>query len=138
MDLVLILQAGISCFLCGLSWTIQGVHYPLFSLVGREHFPVYAASHQTRISRVVIGPMLAEVGLAGLTPWLPGVPSLLAWSGLALVAALWLVTWLGAVPCHRVLSHSYDAAVHRRLLRLDRVRTGLWTGRALLTLGLLT
>jgi len=137
VEAVLILHAGVTCFLCGLAWTVQGVHYPLFALVDPASFPDYERSHQIRMGRAVAPPMLLELALAMVLPWIPGVPVGLAWSGLALVLAIWLRTWRVAVPCHRRLAHGFEPAVHRRLIRADRVRTFLWTGRAVLGLLLL-
>lgn len=57
--------------------------------------------------------------------------------GALLVAALWASTFLVQIPCHRALGRGWDEAIHRRLVRMNWLRTGLWTTRAGLALALL-
>ena len=137
---LLLAQLGVTSFLCGLSWTIRGVHYPLFARVGREQFAAYEREHQQRVSRIVAPAMLFELLVASLLlvvgwkqmgPWIPLL-------GLSLVLALWILTWRGAVPCHRQLEKGFDGRVLDRLLRVDRWRVALWSTRTLLGLWMLT
>jgi hypothetical protein len=78
----------------------------------------------------VVGPLFAaQVVTSG---WLvadrpEGTPVGLALGAAALVALVLLVTATGAVPLHRRLDAGWDAAAHRRLLRVDAVRVGLAT-----------
>jgi len=59
-------HAFVTCVLVGLIWTIQVVHYPLFSSVGSSEFVRYEQQHTTRITLLVMPLMLAEVTLAGV------------------------------------------------------------------------
>ena len=105
----------------GFQWTIRALAYPQFALVPPAAFPAYERRHQQRVSRVV-GPLFA--GQAVTTGWLlvtrpTSAPVLV---GAACLAVVLGVTGLLAVPLHRRLDVAWDAAVHRRLLRVDTVR----------------
>ncbi|KGH44544.1 hypothetical protein IN07_23110 [Modestobacter caceresii] len=113
----------------GFQWTVRVLVYPQFDRVPAADFPGYERAHQRRVSRVV-GPLFAaEVVTSG---WLvvdrpDGTPLGLALAAAALVALVLLVTAVGAVPLHRRQDAGWDAAVHRRLLRVDSLRVGLAT-----------
>jgi hypothetical protein len=51
--------------------------------------------------------------------------------GLVLLAGIWLSTALVQAPIHGRLARGFDPALHRRLVRSNWVRTGLWTMRGL-------
>ena len=108
----------------GFQWTVRVLVYPQFTEV-LTGFAGYERAHQRRITRVV-GPLFLGQGVT--TGWLlvlavrrdVAAPPVLAGAlGLAVVLG---ATALGAVPLHRVLDAGWDAAAHRRLLRVDSVR----------------
>ena len=122
----------------GFQWTVRALVYPQFAAVPRAGFAAYERAHQRRIARVV-GPLFA--GQAGTTGWLladrpAGTPLLLVLAAGGLFAALLLVTALVAVPLHRRLDDGWDAAAHRRLLRVDGLRAALATIGAAVALAL--
>jgi hypothetical protein len=122
--------------MAGVIWMVQLVHYPLFGRVGESGFAAYGAEHASRIT-LVVGPlMLVELATAVALVWTrpAAMPGWAAVVGLALVAALWVSTWLVQVPLHATLAHGFDAAVHERLVATNWVRTAAWTARAGLTL----
>ena len=120
-DLLPVLHLALTAGYAGFQWTVRGLVYPQFAEVPAEAFARYERRHQQRISRVV-GPLFA--GQLGTTAWLlatrPSVPVL---AGAACLAAVLLLTGLGAVPEHRRLSAGRDGAAFRRLLRVDTLRT---------------
>ena len=136
---VLLVQAFASLALTGLIWCIQVVHYPLFAAVGRDQFTRYEADH-ARLITLVVGPLMlvelaAALWLAAVRP--AGVPAWMAWTGLALVAAIWLSTAAIQVPCHAKLAAGFDAEVHARLVSSNWIRTVAWTARGLLALAMI-
>lgn len=136
---VLLVQAFASLALTGLIWCIQVVHYPLFAAVGRDEFVRYEADH-ARLITLVVGPlMLVELGAAlWLVAMRPaGVPAWMAWTGLALVAAIWLSTAAIQVPCHAKLAAGFDPEVHARLVSSNWIRTVAWTARGVLALAMI-
>ncbi len=136
---LLLVQCACTLFMTGVIWTVQWVHYPLFSYADRETYRALAQAHGRRISAVVIPPMLLELATASLFPWLhpPGMPTWVAWLGLALVAVAWLSTFLLQVPEHQQLAAGFNPGSHRRLVRSNWLRTVAWSLRAGLLLGLL-
>lgn len=126
---LLVLTAAAAWFMAGLGWMVQVVHYPLFAQVGAEGWTAYHAAHSRRITPIVLPAMSIELGgallVATSTP--EGVSSPLAWAGFAAALSTWAVTGLGAVPAHGRLADGFDGAVHRRLVRADRLRTVGWT-----------
>lgn len=131
------IQAIASIALVGLIWTIQVVHYPLFALVGKETFTEYQHDHMKRITWVVGPLMLVEIVAATLI--VIAMPqSYLAWLGISLVAIIWLSTVLLQVPCHTILTHSFDAKAHRTLVNTNWIRTVAWTLRGAIVLLMLS
>jgi hypothetical protein len=109
------------------------------ALVGRDGYPAYQAAHARRTTRVVAPPMLLELGTG---VWLtlrpsPFFPGSAAWMGLALLAVVWASTFFLQVPEHGRLEHGFDPAAHRRLVRVNWVRTVAWTLRGILVLATL-
>ena len=125
------IQAISSIALVGLIWTIQIVHYPLFSLVGEEKFTAYQHEHMKRITWVVGPLMLVEIVAATLIV-IVMPQSYLAWLGFSLVGIIWISTVLLQVPCHTILTHSFDSKAHNTLVKTNWIRTIAWTLRGVI------
>jgi hypothetical protein len=126
---LLALHLTLTAAYTGFQWTVRGLVYPQFALVPPAAFPRFERRHQQRVSRVV-GPLFA--GQVVTTSWLlvdrpAGAPLPAVLAGAACLAVVLAVTGLLAVPLHRRLGEGWDAAVHRRLLRVDGVRAGAAT-----------
>jgi hypothetical protein len=136
---LLLIHAAATLAMLGVILVVQWVHYPLFRLVGPDRYPTYQAEHMRRITGIVAPLMSTELLTAALLVATPpsGVPSEAAWIGLGLVLLIWGTTGLVQVPLHRRLSDRFDAAVHRRLVRTNWIRTVAWGLRALLVLWML-
>jgi hypothetical protein len=133
---ILLANLAATLAMTGVIWTIQLVHYPLFGRVGEAGFAAYAAEHASRIT-LLVGPlMLVELATAAaLVWWRPAaLPGWAAVAGLALVALIWVSTWLVQVPLHEALGGGFDRAVYERLVATNWVRTAAWTARAALVL----
>jgi len=120
-------------------WFVQVVHYPLFARVGPPDFSDYSIRH-TRLTGLVVGPpMLLEAATAvALVVWTPpGISVSLAWTGLVLVAGIWLSTALLQAPRHTALGRGFNPAAHRFLVTSNWLRTVLWSLRGLVVLCLL-
>lgn len=120
----------------GFQWTVHLVVYRQFAAVPAAAFAAYERAHQRRISALV-APLFAALVLS--TGWLlidrPAVvPGWAAAAAALLVAVIIGMTAFGAVPLHRRLGAGWDLQAHRRLLRVDLVRTLAATGVAALGL----
>jgi hypothetical protein len=139
VSVILLLCAASSLVMTGVIWFVQVVHYPLFDGVPADAWPAYHDRHTTRVTVVVAGPMLVELGTAvSLVLDRPaGVPAGLTAAGLACAAAAWALTLAVASPDHGRLAGNWDPRVARRLVTAGWGRTAAWTAHAALTLVML-
>ena len=92
-------------------------------------------AHMARITRLLVLPWGVETVTAiALVMLTTGAERSLALLGLGLLVAVVLVTGLLAAPIHGRLVAHFDAGLHDRLLRVDLIRTVLWTGRGAVAL----
>lgn len=115
----------------GLIWTMQVVHYPLFSRVG--NLAAYETENMRITSWLVIPPMVLELALAGWLAW--RLRRADAWIGLALAGVIWLSTFVLQAPAHAVLATGAgNAHVLPVLLASNWIRTIAWTARGAIAL----
>jgi hypothetical protein len=136
---LLLAHAAATLFMVGVIWFVQVVHYPLFARIGTPDFSAYSLRH-SRLTGLVVGPpMLLEAGTAvALVAWTPPeVSTYLVWTGLFLVAGIWLSTALLQAPRHTTLGEGFDPAAHRFLVASNWLRTVLWSLRAIVVLCIL-
>jgi len=117
-------------FMVGLIWTIHAVHYPLFAFVPEPYEP-FQSEHMSRIAKLLIVPWGIEVFTALGLFLTAKTDAQRTWSlvGGVLVVAIVAVTGLLAAPAHRRLLQCFDPEEHRHLMRVDLLRTLLWTAR---------
>ncbi len=131
---LLIVNVVASWYMVGLIWMVQIVHYNLMDRVGPEHFVRYETDHGRLITPIVAIPMLIEIataaGLIMLSP--PGFPRWAAWTGLAMVLAIWLSTAFLQVPYHSQLLKGFSNVAYQGLVGTNWIRTVLWTVRGLM------
>lgn len=132
--ILLIANLVSTCYMVGLIWMVQIVHYPLFAKVGAERFEQYQVSHQSLTTLVVGPPMLVEFLTAVMLVWYRpmSVPAWLVYTALALLVVVWASTAFVQVPCHEKLTGGFDAAAHSRLVVSNWIRTIGWTVRGVL------
>lgn len=131
-----ILNLACAWFMAGLIWTIQLVHYPLFSHADPARFTGFHARHSARITWIAAPVMCIELAAAALLAWRAPLdaPVWLAWTCLALAAIIWASTFLLQVPAHGRLREGFHSETHRRLVLTNWIRTAAWSARALLLL----
>ena len=130
----LIVHLVATAAMVGLIWFVQVVHYPLFAAVGADGFAAYEARHQT-LTSFVVGPPMALEGVTAL--WLVFDPPAAVgrgWplAGLLVLGVVHASTVFLQVPQHAALSHGFDAARARRLVRTNWVRTAGWSIRGII------
>ncbi len=134
LALLLIAHAAVTCFMTGLIWLVQLVHYPLMLRVSPDRFTEYEAAHMHRISWIVGPAMLAELVTGAWLVLLPLEPGAKAasWLGVALLIVIWVSTATGQGPMHGRLARGYDPQLIRQLVRTNWVRTAAWSMRAVI------
>lgn len=131
---VVLIQLVATCFMTGVIWLVQLVHYPLMAGWPHEQFDRWEQMHRAAIGPVVMPMMLVEglvvIALVLRRPaWLP---RWIAWTGLVLLGGIWASTIALQIPCHEILSHGWDEAAFDRLVGTNWIRTVLWTLRSAL------
>lgn len=146
---VLIAQIMASTTMAAIAWFVQIVHYPLFALLPSSGSKTaegagmscsatrdYHNENLRRTRPLVLVPMVVEAATA---TWLALFPPVAvgrgaAITGLCLVGIVVLSTALVQVPLHESLrSGNAPAETVNRLVRSTRIRTAVWTARAMLT-----
>ena len=136
---LLLVHAGATWTMIGVIWVMQLVHYPLFAHVGSETYATYQTLHMQRITWIVGPTMLVELAAAGLLAagYAAAVPSAQVWTGLGLLALIWVSTGLVQAPLHGLLTDGFSARWHTWLVRSNWLRTAAWTLRGMLALWML-
>jgi hypothetical protein len=138
LELVLALQLLAGGVMLGVIWLVQLLLYPAFAEVPHDAWRSHHHTHARRITFVVLPAMGVELVAAavlvvdrpaGITWWLVVVNA-------ALIALLWAVTAFVATRHHRLLGEGWDAAVIGALVRVNWIRTALWTARAVVAVAL--
>ncbi len=123
-------------FMCGAIWIVQWVHYPLMRFVEEKRFSEFHLAHGTRITPVVLPPMLLQLATATalvVSPIADDGP-MNRWLALSLTVGVFLSTAVLSVPCHSKLAAGFQAKVHQRLVATNWPRTALWSLHAFLLL----
>lgn len=135
LRLELPLHNAATCYMAGVIWLIQLVHYPMFHFLDRTNFQSSRAFHSTAIGFVVMPAMLLELALATTIIYRRGTGDWPAVAGFLLVLLLWGVTFFVMVPLHgRLASDGFQPAVIRALVQWNWLRTIAWTARALIAI----
>ena len=127
MTSLVLINLAISCYLLGLIFTIQVVHYPSFIYADRNLFHKFHLFHVKRISLIVMIPMLAELLAAGALAFIS--PSTMTLFLLSLVLLIWLSTAFLSVPRHNKLATSKNPRLISELTLTNWPRTILWSAR---------
>lgn len=133
IEVLLVAHDAATLVMVGVIWFVQVVHYPLMARVSASEFAAYEREHQNRTTFVVAPTMLIEAVAAAVLQVVvpPGLGRVLPAAGIALLAVMWLSTFLVQVPLHTRLAGGFDAGVHRKLVHSNWLRTAAWTGRGI-------
>lgn len=139
MTPLLSVHAAATWVMVGVIWFVQLVHYPLLDRAGAAGFAAFQRVNTRRTAWVVVPPMVVEVLTAIALVAVPpaGVSRAAAGLGLALLAAIWLSTFLLQVPRHERLARGYHPGAHRGLVATNWLRTAAWSARGILVLWML-
>lgn len=131
---MLALHTFVTLFMCGLIWTIQLLHYPLFLKIQSETFTEYERLHQKKISFLVVPVMIAELATCAILLFQEPsfLPLHLNYLNAGLLFIIWASTFLIQVPLHNKLSRGFNAEAIHQLVRSNWIRTFAWTARAIL------
>lgn len=138
-NVVFITFATSTWFLCGLIWTIQLLHYPLFDNVlsasTSEGFLSFTEGHNKRITALVTGPWAVQ-GLAALAinPWFLDVPLILWALNWLLSASILASTQFLQIPIHNRLNAKPTSDAVTSLVNTNWIRTVAWTAQGIIAI----
>ncbi len=135
-DILYLINFSSSCFMTGLIWFIQVVHYPSFLdyRTSSSGFPEFHRKHVFRTGLVVIPVMLAELATSIALSLSVSPVTHINVAGLVIVILIWLSTFLLQAPTHNQLQKGFDESLIRRLIHTNWIRTTLWSIKTLLSL----
>lgn len=133
---LLVAQLMASTAMAAIAWFVDLVHYPLFRRVDPgESGAEFHRENVRRTKPVVLVPMAVEAATAAAVALVPppAIGAMAAWGGVALVVAAVVSTGFVQVPLHgRLTAGEGTPATVDALVRSTRVRSAIWTARALL------
>ena len=117
-------------FMCGVLWIVQLILYPAFASIDPKQFEQFHFRH-TNLMGVLVGPvMVIELFSSLFLMW--EHRNLISALNLAIVIALWALTFFVSVPLHNKLVSGFDLETINKLVLTNWPRTILWTLRVVL------
>lgn len=118
-----------------LIWLVQLVIYPAFKFYTAEDLQKWHKMYTARIALVVVPLMTAQLLIAGYQLWLK--QDLYTGLSMIIIIALWILTFRIFVPLHSSIAEdpTNSQNIHD-LIKKNWIRTFLWTGLFLWTLGI--
>ena len=114
----------------GIIWVIQVVHYPSFHFIGNSKYISFQKFHMERISYIVIPVMLVE-SISGFLLIYDELNLILLIS-MVLLLSIWMLTAFFFASVHQQLVSGYKQETVRKLVKINWIRTLLWTLRLVL------
>ncbi len=118
----------------GVIWLVQVVHYPSFNFIDKKFYSDFQNFHIKKISFVVVPVMSLEL-VSGLVliflDHRQSTPSLISFGILILI---WIITGLFFAKAHQDLTAGYNREIVERIIKLNWIRTLLWSIRLILLL----
>ena len=114
----------------GIIWVIQVVHYPSFHFIGNSRYISFQKFHMERISYIVIPVMLVE-SISGFLLIYDELNLILLIS-MVLLLSIWMLTAFFFASVHQKLVSVYQLEMVAKLVKINWIRTLLWTLRLLL------
>jgi len=114
----------------GIIWVIQVVHYPSFHYIGKSRYISFQKFHMEGISYIVIPVMLLE-SMSGFILIYDELNPILLIS-MVLLLSIWMLTAFFFSSLHQKLVSGYEEETVRKLVKINWLRTALWTLRLVL------
>lgn len=129
-EFILNLQLASTAFMCGVIWVVQLLLYPNFLNVDPDRFCDHHKHHTNKITWVVAPSMTIELLCALVLLFINR--NYFFTLNLLSVMVLWVQTGLISVPLHNRLSSGWDFLSASKLVKMNWIRTIIWSLRLLL------
>ena len=110
-------------YLISISIIVQFVVYPSFKNCNTNQFKSFHSDYTTKMLYIV-GPVMTVELLCCVYLLYVDLPSVLFSS--LLLSIVWVLTFAIIVPTHNRLNNNFEQNEHRKLLRLNGLRTLAW------------
>ena len=131
MTVVFLIHYSLCCFMTGLIWLVQLVHYPSFNFINNQKNLDFHDFHCKNITLIVAPTMITELG-SGVLLYYIYTDNLILLVNIALLLAIWVSTFLLQVKIHDRLSEKFDSLLISKLVKTNWIRTIAWTLRAII------
>ena len=128
--ILLLIHLISTSLMVGIIWVIQVVHYPSFHFIGNSRYISFQKFHMERISYIVIPVMLVE-SISGFLLIYDELNLILLIS-MILLLSIWMLTAFFFASVHKKLVSGYQLEMVAKLVKINWIRTLLWTLRLLL------
>lgn len=129
------LHISATAIMTGVIWVVQVILYPWIHRCPPDQFIVFHTQYMKRIG-LIVGPVMVIEAVTGM--WLfmalDGRGQTMLGQSLLVLVTIWISTAVIQVPCHQKLVQGYDAAIHRKLVNTNWIRTVGWSLRLVLVL----
>ena len=110
-------------------WLVQILHYPTFLYIDNERYTEFQNFHMKNISFLIIPLMLLEFLTGFFLLFFVNEIDFYFSISFSLLVLIWLITVLFFTRYHSALSNKYERNIILKLIRLNWIRTFLWTAR---------
>ena len=118
----------------GVIWLVQVVHYPSFNFIDKKFYSDFQNFHIKRISFIVIPVMLLELVSGLILIFLDNRHSTPILISFGILILIWIITGLFFAKAHQDLTVGYDREIVKKIIKLNWIRTLLWSIRLILLL----
>ena len=116
----------------GIIWVIQLVHYPSFYFIRKDIFVSFQKFHTNKIAIVVVPVMLVELITGILLIYMETNIDIVLTISIFILIAIWVLTAIYFYKAHQKLMSGYNEEIINQLIKLNWIRTILWTFRLIL------
>ena len=116
----------------GIIWVIQLVHYPSFYFIQKDIFVSFQKFHMDKIAIIVAPVMLIELITGILLIYMETNIDIVLSISLFILIAIWVLTAIYFYKAHQNLMSGYNEEIISQLIKLNWIRTILWTFRLIL------
>ena len=118
--------------LVGIIWVIQLVHYPSFHFIRKDIYVSFQKLHTDKIAIIVAPVMLIELITGILLIYMETNINIVLIVSLVILLAIWILTAIYFYKAHQNLMSGYNKEIINQLIKLNWIRTVLWTFRLIL------
>ena len=119
-------------FMVGVIWVIQIVHYPAFHFINKKKYINFQKLHMDKVSIIVVPAMIIELITSVILVYNETPINIILITSFVLLLVIWIITGIVFTKIHQVLQSGYQQTIVKGLVKMNWIRTVLWTLRLFL------